>query len=410
MVYLSDKENSEGVIKVKEVKLNKNECSGCGCCTKICPVDAISFKQDVEGFYYPAIDTNKCIECNKCINICPFNKKNFIHMSNEPLNIYAVKCKDKEIVKKSTSGGAFTVLSDFTLNNNGVVYGVVYDEEWNVSFLCAKNEKDRNKMRGSKYVQSYIENIYIDLKKQLDENKNVLFVGTPCQCAGLSQYLNKNYENLLICDIVCHGVPSPKIFKEYIKFLQEKRKSKIRSYNFRDKNVSWNGANVTVVYENGKKFTNKMYEEIFSKLYFDHIITRPSCHNCIYTNIKRVSDITIGDFWGIEKSHPDFYDKSGVSLVLVNTIKGKKYFNNITDSINYIESNTIECNQPQLNEPIKESKLQIKFWNDYSKYGFNYILKKYTCVGIKKRIIMYIKKQIKLWLNKSKKILKTNKL
>ena len=387
---------------MEKVKKENSQCSGCGCCEKCCPVNAISMEYE-DGFLYPFIDKDKCINCGKCLKVCPFTKKFFDETSKKPLKVIGLINKDVDVLKTSTSGGAFSLFSNYILSKKGIIYGVSYNDKWEVVHVSADTKEKRDLLKGSKYVQSTLNNTFVDIKRELEDGRLVMFAGTPCQCSGLKNYLGKDYSNLIICDIVCHGVPSPVIFSEYIKYIQKKRKSKITSYNFRDKNISWAGANITVKYENGKCFTNSIDEEIFSKLYFNHIITRPSCHVCNYTNVKRIADLTIGDFWGIKEKHPDFYNKNGVSLVLLNSDKAIKMFTEIKEECNYIESNTEECLQPQLIKPIEKATCQDDFWREYNKYGIEYVMKKYTSIGLKNRIKAYIKKPLKIIYKKIKK-------
>lgn len=387
---------------MEKVKKINNQCSGCGCCQKSCPVNAISMKFE-NGFIYPSINKEKCIKCGKCLKVCPFTKKQFNDTSTTPLKVIGMVNNDEKVLMSSTSGGAFSLFSDYVLSKKGIIYGASYNNKWEVVHISADTSEKRDLLKGSKYVQSDLNNTFVDIKNELNNGRLVMFTGTPCQCSGLKNYLGRDYDNLIICDIVCHGVPSPIIFSEYIKYIQKKRKSLIKSYNFRDKKVSWAGANITVEYENGKQYTNKIDEEIFSKLYFNHIITRPSCHECLYTNIKRISDLTIGDFWGIKEKHPDFYNEKGVSLVLLNSEKAIKIFEKIKDNCNYIESNIEECLQPQLIKPTKKAACQDEFWEDYNKYGIDYVMKKYTSVGIKNRIISYIKRPLKIIYKRIKK-------
>lgn len=214
---------------MEKVKKINNQCSGCGCCEKCCPAKAIIMKNE-KGFLYPFIDETKCIKCGKCLKVCPFTKKQFIDNAKEPIEVIALVNKNDDVVKTSTSGGAFSLFSDFVLRNKGTIYGAVFNDQWEVIHISATSKEKRNLMKGSKYVQSKLSDSFEKIREDLESNKMVMFTGTPCQCAGLKNYLNKDYSNLIICDIVCHGVPSPIIFSEYIKYLENKRKSKITSY------------------------------------------------------------------------------------------------------------------------------------------------------------------------------------
>lgn len=377
---------------------NKNDCCGCTACLNSCPTQAISLKEDNEGFLYPVINDFLCTKCKLCIKVCPFKK----YKKNDfQQKIYAVKHKDQEILFKSSSGGAFTALSDYVLANNGVVYGASFDKSFKVIHSRAINKEDRNLMRGSKYVQSFLGNCFIKVKKDLEENKLVLFTGTPCACAGLNNYLNKEYQNLFICDIICHGVPSPKIFKDYIHFISNKKI--ISELNFRSKKAGWRGYNIYLK-KNNKEILNNSNSKSFLDLFSNVGLLRPSCHNCKFCNFNRPSDITIADFWGIEKCKPHMDDNKGVSLILLNSIKGQTLFNNIKDNVYYEESNKDECLQHNLIKPSLISPIREKVFLDYEKKGYVYIAKKYTAYGfiyrLKRKIKVLIKKiLIKIGLN-----------
>lgn len=371
----------------------KNNCFGCTACANICPKHAISMEYDENGFKYPKVDKDKCINCGLCKRICPANNE---VKKNDNICVYAAKNKNDNIRRKSTSGGLFTAISNYVLEKKGVVYGSIMNNDFKVVYLRAESKKDIDNMRGSKYVQSDLKETFSSIKKDLEKNLMVLFVGTPCYVQGLKSYLRKEYDNLILCDIVCHGVPSPLIFDEHVNFIN--KMGKLKKYTFRDKEIGWRGTNVTIEYDT-KKESNTVVSDIFSNLYFDGYISRICCSKCKYTSINRVSDITIGDFWEIEKSHNDFNDEKGINLVLINTLKGKKVFENIKDELEYIESSIDKCIQPQLKYPSKENKNKKQFWNDYEKKGFMYVAKKYTTYGkinsVKKRIKKLVPNKIK---------------
>jgi coenzyme F420-reducing hydrogenase beta subunit len=369
----------------------KEDCCGCTACKHICPTHAIEVVSDEEGFLYPEINQKFCVNCGLCKEVCAFQKGYDISTNFKPPEVYAAKHKKEDIRMSSTSGGAFTAISDFILENEGVIFGVAFDENMDVIHRAAKTSNERNMFRGSKYVQSDLKDVYKEIKKLLNEGRQVFFTGTPCQTAGLKSFLAKdNTEKLILCDIVCHGVPSPLMWREHIKHLEAKNRNKILVYNFRDKLIGWRGANVTI------KFADRMYKNnslarTYTNLYFSHNILRPACHSCKYTNMVRPSDITIADFWGIEKHMPKFDDYKGISLVLVNSTKGKKIFQNIEKDLILRESNEKDCLQPQLREPSKPSPNREKFWKEYKAYGYDYVIKKYGGYNLKNIYKMKIK-------------------
>lgn len=309
-------------------------CCGCSGCGQICPKNCISMKPDSEGFLYPEVDESICIECGICIKHCPILTD--VSRCNIP-KVYAAKYKDRGSTFKSTSGGLFIPIAKSVLSMGGVVFGCAYDENLVAKHIKVETEDELYRLQSSKYVQSDTRGIYKQVKTELENGKEVLFSGTGCQAAGLRSFLGKDYGNLLITDIVCHGVPSPKLFKNYIDYMGKKLGGTLTSYNFRSKEKR--GWDLYYKAENGQKsksdygFFDPYYSAfLYCKTY------RESCYECKFANKNRVSDITLADYWGIQKFHPEFFDENGVSLVLVNTEKGKKYLEKIKDKLEIIES------------------------------------------------------------------------
>lgn len=376
---------------------SKKNCCGCTSCMHICPKKAIYMKSDEEGFLYPKINEEKCIECGLCKKVCAFQNGYNNRYSLEEPYIYAVKNKDLDIRMRSRSGGFFMSLAKAVIKESGIVYGAGYKDKFVVCHKGIKNGEDLSELQGSKYVQSDLDKVYADIKSNLRNDIQVLFSGTPCQVAGLYAFLgnNTNTEKLTTIDLVCHGVPTPSIWKDYVEFSEKKYKGKITEVNFRDKEYGWNTHYETFVI-NDKKYKSNIY----TKLFYSHCMLRPSCHNCKYTNFDRVSDITIGDFWGIDKCIPEFDDNKGVSLIIVNTNKGIEKFNKIKSELEYMKSNKFDCMQPQLQEPSHISPSRDKFWQDYNLYGFEYIVKKYIDYSFSRKVklkIGYILKKVGLF-------------
>jgi coenzyme F420-reducing hydrogenase beta subunit len=375
----------------------KEECCGCTACMNICPKNAIQMVSDEEGFLYPKIDKQKCIECGLCKKICAFQNGYNIEDRVDKPYVYATKSKSDKIRMQSSSGGMFTEISNYILENDGIVYGAAFNEDLKVEHIRCEDKVQRDKCCGSKYSQSDLGDIYNQVKKDLENGKLVLFTGTPCQVGGLNRFLgNTDKEKLILVDIICHGPSSPKIFNEYIQFCEKKRKAKIAKYYHRAKDVKWEHYE-KAIYENGKEDKKSLLSQAWKHIFWTDLALRPSCYNCKYTNTKRASDITIADFWGIEKFAPEFADKKGVSLVIVNTNKGKEVFNNINNKIEYIERTIEEAQEknPQLKEHIKNDKEARKeFWNMYYKKGFNYIIKKYGRYNLVSKTKQIIKRVI----------------
>lgn len=375
----------------------KEECWGCTACMHICPTKAIKMIADKEGFLYPEIDQALCINCGKCRKVCPFqNQINISDKLSKP-TVYAVKHNKENVRMKSSSGGVFTAISDYVLNNGGIVYGALFDENFNVVHKKAETSEERNKFRGSKYVQSDLLNVYKEIKDLLKSGRQVLFSGTPCQTAGLKNFLTNSYtktDNLIINDIVCHGTPSPRIWSNYIDFIE--KGNKLKSYSFRFKERGWHGYNIIAEYKNGKRKINTKKLKLFANLFSSDLLLRPSCHNCKFANIDRKSDITIGDFWGIEKTMPEIDDNKGISLALVNTVKGEQVFEEIKEDIVFWENKIEDSLQHNLVLPTKKPLKREIFWKDYYNHGFLVIAKKYGGYNYKSFIrskIVYIFKK-----------------
>lgn len=354
----------------------KEDCCGCSACMNICPVGAITMTADEEGFKYPKIDEIKCIHCNLCRKVCDFVKVLDWKAMEFP-NVYAAKQKSDKERAASQSGGLFAALSDAVLEAGGVVYGAAYDRDWNVQHKRAESKEARNEMRGSKYVQSDMKDNFYKVEKDLRAGRKVLFSGTHCQCAGLRSLLQMRHvktDNLYLVDIVCHGVPAPNVYKAFQSFMQKKHLGKIENFNFRNKNKYGWHSHVESTVINGEEYDTKLYVDLF----YGHNALRPSCYQCPYKHIVHLTDITISDYWGIEKWAPDFDDNKGVSLVLVNTPQGKNLFNLIKSRLDYMDSNTEDCIQPPLQHPFSRPATRDRFWKDFETKPFEYVLARYT--------------------------------
>ncbi len=360
--------------------IDESNCTGCMACYSVCPKNAIKITQTKKGFYVPVIDEQKCIECGKCKNTCP--QINKISKLKEQEKVKACWSKNNNVRWESTSGGISTELAKFVIENNGVVFGATYDNSFKVHHCCIDKLDDLSKLRGSKYVQSYIGDTYKEAKKYLDENKKVLFTGTSCQIAGLKNFLSKNYTNLITVDILCHGVPSPKIFQEYL--TNKTAEGNIVDIKFRYKKPSWTVFSMRIEYENGKIYQKSTFEDPFIRGFLYDYITNEACENCNYTGTERISDITIADFWGyISEKRKYRNTEKGISLAILNTEKGKEIFDNIKSNLEYTEKNINEAKLGNqcLRAPFMKNKRYNEFWNDYFKNGYDYVSKKYFTVS-----------------------------
>lgn len=309
--------------------------------------------------------------------------------------VYAVKHKDEVIRKASRSGGIFTALSDQILYNGGVVYGCVLTDDFRAIHVRADNEENRNRMRGSKYIQSKLGDTFKNVKEDLDMKRSVLFSGTSCQVAGLKRYLGKEYDNLLCVDIVCHGVPSKKVWDAYLRWQEKKNQSKLVSVDFRNKkDFGWRDHVETLYFENGKSISSQVFKELF----YGHTVLRPSCYHCPYKSIMHPGDITIVDYWGIEKAAPEFDDNKGVSLVLVNNETGEKAFEKVKEILIWKQTELQDSLQPPLRAPFPRPENRGQFWDDFKNKSFDYVAKKYGNIGLKsdiKSFLSKIKRKIK---------------
>lgn len=293
--------------------------------------------------------------------------------------VYAVRHKDEETRAASRSGGIFTAVSDWVLSNGGVVYGCVLTEDFSAVHIRADSADDRNSMRGSKYIQSRLGDIFGSVKTDLLEKRTVLFTGTSCQIAGLKGFLGRNYDNLICVDIICHGVPSIRVWRAYLEWQEARSGALVNCVDFRNKrDFGWHEHIETLTFDNGKKVSGIIFKELF----YGHMILRPSCYVCPFKSTTHPGDITIGDYWGIEKAAPEFDDNNGVSLVLINNGVGEYVFNAIKSEVNWKETRMEDSMQMPLREPFPKPVGRERFWDDFSNKGFGYIARKYGGNGI----------------------------
>lgn len=355
--------------------MDKKDCTGCGVCYNICPKNAITMQVDEEGFKYPVIDKEKCINCKLCEKICPILNKVNTKIEN-PIGVIAAYTKNDEERTISSSGGIFFELADIILAKKGAIVGAGYDEKFNVIHKIVYNKEDLKELQGSKYVQSDTKDTYKETKEILEKGTEVLYVGTPCQIAGLKSFLQKDYDNLFTCDLICHGVPSPKIWQKYLNEYDKK----IENCYFRNKDSGWNCSSMKIVFDNNKFKRFKMTKDDFIRLFLNNYTLRPSCYDCKFSKIPRTADISLGDFWGVEGKYPEFSDDKGTSLILINSEKGQELLENIKDKIIYRENcdldYAIKCN-PCICGSVKEPEKRKEFFNDLDKMKIKQLANKY---------------------------------
>lgn len=316
-------------MKIIENVVKRNQCTGCGACANICPTGAISMVQNREGFYIPQIDDKKCIHCGLCDKTCPILNKLATDNQYPIPYVYAGWNKDEKIRMKSSSGGIFSIFADFILEKGGYVCGAAFVEQNKVKHIIISSKKDLSKLRGAKYVQSEIGNVFKEIKQLLNKDRWVLFSGTPCQAAGLKSFLNKDYDKLLVIDTICHGVPSPLVFNKYLQFLENKHSKKINKIDFRDKSTGWDSYSFSI-----KGDDDIQYKELFTKnIYFNgflnNLFLNQICTSCPFSPFPKQSDLTIGDFWEIQNIDKNLYDNKGVSLLICNNNKGNTFLDKI---------------------------------------------------------------------------------
>lgn len=310
---------------------SKDTCTGCGACKAICHRNAIAFKNDSEGFPFPTIMEDKCIQCGMCMKTC--------HVLDAPKTekikeAYAVQVKDKELLMESTSGGVFGVFSKLIFSMGGVVYGCIWDDEYNAVFTRAENEIQLKPMHGSKYVWSWAGDVFRSVQEDLKHGTMVLFVGLPCQIAGLQSFLGQGYQNLLTIDFLCSGSPSPMALKSYLDTICDRADLVNLNLKFRDKDP--HGVGVHITYSGKKNKGRRLGQHITNSYYYSfytRLIDRICCYHCQYGSDERVADLTMGDYWGVDNFHNDMNVRDGISALLINTEKGINFFNNIRRDI-----------------------------------------------------------------------------
>lgn len=383
--YTDIKENLKPYIEKSKNYLNNalsskkrvltEKCLGCGACLNVCKRDALRFVKNEEGFNEALLDINKCGNCNLCRKVCPaLNQPIKNPVSNE---IYAFKAKD-ELRANSASGGAFVAIATEILKEGGSVYGASFNSEFKTEHIRIEKTEDLKLIQGTKYLQSNTKEMFGSIEQDLLLNKKVLFSGTPCQVDAVNRYLDikkTSKDNLFTVDIICHGVPSSKVFDEFILYLNKEFKSNVALYKFRYKPISWRGNSCFAELENDKKVFDNKKLNVFMNLYYSNNITRESCYNCQYTTKERVSDLTISDYWGIEEVNKEFEDKLGVSMVIVNTAKGKNLFNKAQGD--KVLTGEYPKKQPQLSIPQERPQNREEFWSDFEKGDMKNIAKKY---------------------------------
>lgn len=371
------------------IKIEDNKkCCGCTACESICAHCAISMKKGNDGFLYPEVDSSKCINCRLCEQVCPILSDSTIR--KEDLEIYACYNPVDEVRKQSTSGGLFFLMAKYIISQKGVVFGVAFNEQFDVKYIECETLEQVSKCRGSKYVQANPSGYFVRIKKLLLSGRKVFFTGTPCHVQGLIAYLRKPYSNLYTMDFVCMGIPSSELWNSYLDNYFDR--NKIQSITFKSKNKGWHNWRFNLVEGDIEKIIHPVDNPYF-RLYLSHLSLRPSCRNCPAKGIERVSDVTVADCWGIDKVNPKFDDDKGCTLMICHSVKGKELYQNIEPLIvtTDYQREYVEKYNPYSVKSVNLTSEADKFLADYQKHGAYYILKKYGELSYLKKIKKFIK-------------------
>lgn len=397
---------------VKHIEVDiKEECCGCTACKNICPVNAIEMKEDKEGFLYPIVNEEKCIKCELCKKVCPvLNIKN----ETKEQHAYIFQNANDDVRRQSTSGGAFSAIAEKIIDKNGIVYGVIFDKDFNVIHKGIENKEELYKFRNSKYVQSNLNNVFKEVKENLEKDRWVCFSGTSCQIEGLKNFLRKQYEKLLLVDVVCRAVPSPLIWKKYLKLKTQENKDIDKIY-FRDKLYGYKYSNFSVYdSQNNLRYHNGVESDPYLRAFFSNICDRPSCYNCKFKKLNRESDITLWDCFNVEKYNSKLDDDKGTTRILANTVKGKRFVEElgVTHNLEEIDVELATKNFLAMFQSVKYNSERSDFFEDVGKLEEKELFTKYFSDNITVKSERVIRKLLlktgiyKKILNLGKKIRK----
>lgn len=365
----------------------KADCSGCHACQNACPSKCITMKEDEQGFLYPDINTDKCVNCGICERVCHMKQTNNTRI---PAKAYAGWNKDLRERMNSSSGGMFVAIAKQVIAEGGTVYGAAFDKEYNVNHVRVDTLDGLEALQTSKYVQSLIGNCYAEAKDDLDNGKRVLFTGTPCQIAGFKAFLRKDYDNLICQDIMCHGVPSPKFWRKYLK---ELKPGKITDIQFRDKSKGWHGYRVRIDGENCHVF-DEFNKNTYMRAFIADASLRPSCYECHYKHLQFAGDYVLADFWGVSEVFPELDDDKGTSLILINSEKGEKIISSLKEFADIKEvdiDKAVKKNGPAINGAAMNEK-NVALFNNIDNMTVHRIVEKYIRGSFWNRVRNKLKK------------------
>lgn len=360
----------------------KEDCVGCGACLDCCPKDAIAWQTDIEGFWYPKVDMQRCVDCGLCEKVCPVLKAGPLNETNVDAGqptVLAAWNTDPDVRFASTTGGLFSALADRMLEQGGYIGGAVWTEDFGARHIVSNNPDDLLRIRGSKYFQSDSTGLYRSVRELLRRGEKVLVCGCPCQMAALRSFLRRDYENLIIVDFICCSINSPKLFRAYLDDLEKEYGAKVVAYHPKNKEYGgWHNFAFKATFANGKVYAKNRTDDDFTKCFIGtHIAGRPSCYECRFKSVPRIADITIADFWGIERVDSKMDSPQGTSLVLLNNAKGRAYYASLSDRVFSAEKTLKEAatGNSNLYSSLKPSVIDRKlFYELLDKYGFRYVM------------------------------------
>lgn len=365
-------------------------CCGCSACVASCPKSCLTLKQNTNGFYVPSFNPGSCIDCDLCLKVCPITKKEVHSAINKA---YGAVTKDKNVSNLSSSGGLFSVFANTILEKNGVVFGAAFDKDFKVYHKAAYTYDDVKAFRGSKYVQSNIEDCFKQVKSLLDDDRYVYFSGTPCQIAGLISYLNKDYSKLITQDFICHSIPSPMVWDRFMTYKEKEFGGKIVYASFREKEEEQKGYKLKLLFDNGNTYIGDGNNP-YTKAFIEGLSSNTACYNCKFKGDNRFSDITLGDFWGVEDICTDFKDYNGVSLILLHNEKALSLFDTVKNDITFVEvdSDKVFNNNQMAIKSVYFNPRRKTFFKTIKKKGFQTAYKKATTPTAKMKLKRLVKK------------------
>lgn len=371
---------------VKMLEQQKSNCTGCYACYSVCPRNAIAMQEDEEGFRYPEVDDKRCIQCEACSRVCPVLHPVPVKNTAVP-RTYAAVNEDWEVRRKSSSGGIFYLLAEKILDAGGIVFGAGFDENWEVCHQEVKSKEKLPKLQTSKYVQSRMEDTFQKVREELQQGRKVLFIGTPCQSAGLQNYLHQSYDNLYTADFICHGVPSPGVWRKYLKC--RSKGNEISGISFRNKKISWERYLLVFRFKDRNKFiAEDQNHDLYMRGFLQDLYLRPSCSNCKFRKQNRPVDLTLADYWGVQEVEPDMYDGKGTSLVFIQSEKGQKLFDQIEAKKKESDFARAVSHNRSMLQQIPPSPKRAEFFKEFQEdnIAIDALLWKYVKPGRKERI------------------------